>query len=62
MRTEKQQLVERLTSVEHQNNQLQLQQEQQLYERDKVDKLEAALASERLERERLQGLLRGRQA
>ncbi|CDI85782.1 Proteophosphoglycan 5, related [Eimeria praecox] len=61
MRTEKQQLIERLTSVEHQHSQLQLQQEQQLCERDKVDQLQAALASERLERERLQGLLRDKE-
>ncbi|CDJ52249.1 Proteophosphoglycan ppg4, related [Eimeria brunetti] len=61
MRTEKQQLMERLTNVEHQHSQLQLQQEQQLCERDKVGELQAALASERLERERLQRLLRDKE-
>ncbi|CDJ36218.1 uncharacterized protein EMH_0040910 [Eimeria mitis] len=61
MRTEKQQLIERLATVEHQHSQLQLQQEQQLCERDRVDQLQESLASERVERERLQALLRDKE-
>lgn len=61
MRTEKQQLFERLADLEQQHSQLQLQQEQQQHDSLQVDQLQATLTSERLERERIQGLLRGEQ-
>ncbi|KAL8455489.1 hypothetical protein Emag_000618 [Eimeria magna] len=59
MRTEKQQLVERLTSLEHQHSQLQLQHEQQACDREQLDQLKAALSAERQERERFEHLFQG---
>ncbi|KAL8273047.1 hypothetical protein Esti_002968 [Eimeria stiedai] len=59
MRTEKQQLVERLTSLEHQHSQLQLQHEQQACDRVQLDHLKATLSAERQERERFEHLFQG---
>ncbi|KAL8450601.1 hypothetical protein Emed_002473 [Eimeria media] len=61
MRTEKQQLVERLTSLEHQHSQLQLQHEQQACDREQLDQLKAALSAERQERERFEHLFQDKQ-
>ncbi|KAL8434607.1 hypothetical protein ACSSS7_003082 [Eimeria intestinalis] len=61
MRTEKQQLVERLTSLEHQHSQLQLQHEQQACDREQLGQLKAALSAERQEKERFEHLFRDKQ-
>ncbi|KAL8436213.1 hypothetical protein Efla_003743 [Eimeria flavescens] len=58
MRTEKQQLVERLTSLEHQHSQLQLQHEQQKCDRGQLDQLQVTVNSERQQKELAQNMLR----
>ncbi|CDJ39042.1 hypothetical protein, conserved [Eimeria tenella] len=57
MRTEKQQLVERLEGFEHEHSQLRMQQEQHLCDQEKLHQLQAALSSGQMERERIEALL-----
>lgn len=59
MRTEKQQLVERLEGFEHEHSQLRMQQEQHLCDQEKLHQLQAALSSGQVERERIEALLHG---
>lgn len=59
MRTEKQQLVERLEGFEHEHSQLRMQQEQHLCDQEKLHQLQAALSSGQMERERIEALLHG---
>ncbi|XP_026194497.1 uncharacterized protein LOC34620802 [Cyclospora cayetanensis] len=60
-RTEKQQLVKRLSDLEQQHSQLQLQQDYQLHERGQIEQLRSELSSERAEKERLLRLLRDKE-
>lgn len=61
MRTEKQLLIERLTKLEQQHSQLQLQKDQLECYRERFDEQKRALNAERQVVERIQRLLRGRQ-